>query len=264
MIGRFHGKCVLITGAAGGLGSATARSFAEQGADLVLSDYNGSALASVCDTVSGESGCAVVSLAGDIADETLSRDLVALALNRFGRLDVAINNAGIGQSAFEKLPKTSSEEARRIVDINLMGVLYAMKHQLPTMERQFRETGFGGVIVNTASVAGVTGASGVAVYAAAKHGVVGLTRSTAQEYARLGIRINAVCPSFVRTPMATKLIENDDGGKGLTEQQMVRGIPMSRLAEVEEVVEAFLFAASPENSFMTGQTLHVDGGLTAY
>ena len=145
-----------------------------------------------------------------------------------------------------------------------MGVFYALKYQLPVMERQFRETGTGGAIVNVASVAGVTGASGLSVYAAAKHGVVGLTRSVAQEYARLGVRINAVCPSFARTPMATELLDVEVRGKVVTEQQLVRGIPMARLAEVEEVVEAFVFASSPKNSFMTGQTLHVDGGLTAY
>ena len=145
-----------------------------------------------------------------------------------------------------------------------MGVFYALKHQLPAMENQFRTTGQGGAIVNVASVAGVTGASGLSIYAAAKHGVVGLTRSVAQEYARLGVRINAVCPSFARTPMATSQLGQNVRGKVLTEEQMVRGIPMARLAEVEEVVEVFVFASSPHNSFMTGQTLHVDGGLTGY
>ena len=264
MSGLFDGATVLITGAAGGFGSAAARRYAQEGARLVLSDYASDALQEICGEIAEEHGCDIAPVAGDISDESLSEQLVAAALERFGRLDVAINNAGIAQDAFEKLPKVASDEARRIIDIDLMGVFYALKHQLPVMERQFRETGTGGAIVNVASVAGVTGASGLSVYAAAKHGVVGLTRSAAQEYARLGVRINAVCPSFARTPMATEMLGAEVRGKVVTEQQMVRGIPMARLAEVEEIVEAFVFASSPKNSFMTGQTLHVDGGLTAY
>ena len=264
MTGLFDGATVLITGAAGGFGSAAARRYAHEGANLVLSDYNAEALQSICGEIAEEQGTDITMLAGDIADESLSEKLVALAVDRFGRLDVAINNAGIAQQSFERLPKTDSAEARRIVDIDLMGVFYALKHQLPVMHGQFRDTGAGGAIVNVASVAGVTGAMGLAVYAAAKHGVVGFTRSVAQEYAKLGVRINAVCPSFARTPMATSMLDVEVDGKTVTEQQMVRGIPMARLAEVEEVIEAFVFASSPKNTFMTGQTLHVDGGLTAY
>ena len=264
MTALFDGATVLITGAAGGFGSAAARRYAREGARLVLSDYGAAALDGLCGEIAEEHGTDIVSLAGDVSDEKLSEDLVGLAIERFGRLDVAINNAGIAQAAFEKLPKVDSEEARRIVDVDLMGVFYAMKHQLPAMERQFRETGSGGAVVNVASVSGVIGSSGLSVYAAAKHGVVGLTRSAAQEYAKLGVRINAVCPSFARTKMATELLDVEVRGKVVTEAQMVRGIPMARLAEIEEVIEAFVFASSPHNSFMTGQTLHVDGGLTAY
>jgi NAD(P)-dependent dehydrogenase (short-subunit alcohol dehydrogenase family) len=264
MAGLFENETVLITGAAGGFGSAAARRYASEGAKLVLSDYNAEALDAVAGSIADEFDSAIAVLAGDIAEENLSEALVALAVEQFGRLDVALNNAGIAQDSFMKLPKIETTEARRIVDVDLMGMFYALKHQLPVMEKQFRTTGKGGVIVNTASVAGVTGASGLSVYAAAKHGVVGLTRSVAQEYARLGIRVNAVCPSFARTPMATDQLGVDVGGKVITEQQMVRGIPMARMAEVEEVIEVFIFASSPKNSFMTGQTLHVDGGLTGY
>lgn len=264
MTGLFDGATVLITGAAGGFGGAAARRYAQEGARLVPSDHNAEALQAVCGEIAEEQGSDIASLAGDIADESLSEKLAALAVDRFGRLDVAVNNAGIAQEAFERLPKTDSAEARRIVDVDLMGMFYALKHQLPVMEKQFRESGTGGAIVNVASVAGVTGAQGLSVYAAAKHGVVGFTRSVAQEYARLGVRINAVCPSFARTPMATDMLDVEVRGKVISEQQLVRGIPMARLAEVGEVIEAFLFASSPKNSFMTGQTLHVDGGLTAY
>ncbi|MCR9135973.1 MAG: SDR family oxidoreductase [Alphaproteobacteria bacterium] len=264
MAGLFEDATVLITGAAGGFGSAAARRYAQEGARLVLSDRDADALEAVGLEIAEERGSEIATLTGDISDEELSEKLVALAVDRFGRLDVAVNNAGIAQDAFGRLPKTQSEEARRIVDVNLMGMFFALKHQLPVMERQFRAGGAGGAIVNVASVAGVTGASGLSVYSAAKHGVVGLTRSTAQEYARLGVRINAVCPSFARTPMATDMLNVEVRGRVVTEDQMVQGIPMGRLAEIEEVIEAFIFASSPTNSFMTGQTLHVDGGLTAY
>ena len=139
-------------------------------------------------------------LAGDIADETLSEKLVKLAVNRFGRLDIALNNAGIVHE-MAKLPQTPSEEARKVIDVDLMGVFYAMKHQLPVMERQFREGGRGGQIVNVASVAGIAGAPRLAVYAAAKHGVVGLMRTFAVELGQHNIRVNSVHPTNVNTPM---------------------------------------------------------------
>ncbi|MEM9108331.1 MAG: SDR family oxidoreductase [Pseudomonadota bacterium] len=264
MSGLFEGSVVLVSGATGGFGWAAAQRYAEEGARMILSDYSAEPLEQAAADISEKTGSEIATLAGDISDEELSRQLVALAVEKFGRLDVALNNAGIAQEAFEKLAKVKSDEARRIFDIDLLGVFFAMKHQLPVMEKQARESGIKGAIVNTASVAGVTGASGLSVYAAAKHGVVGLTRSAAQEYARFGIRINAVCPSFARTPMATDLLDVEFRGKVVTEAELVRGIPMGRLAEVNEVIEAMIFASSPKNSFMTGQTLHVDGGLTAY
>jgi NAD(P)-dependent dehydrogenase (short-subunit alcohol dehydrogenase family) len=253
---RFDGLTVLISGAAGGFGSASARRFAAEGARLVLSDINAAKLEAFAATL--DAGTAT--LAGDIADEALSENLVKLALDRFGRLDMAVNNAGIAQD-FKRLPQTPSDEARRIMDIDVMGVFYAMKHQLPAMERQARE-GRKAAIVNIASVAGIAGAPKLAVYSAAKHAVVGLTRSAAAEYATRGIRVNAVCPSFARTEMALAAFKGAPD-QAAAEAEMTRGVPMKRLAEVEEIVEVILFAADPKNSFMTGQTLAADGGITA-
>ena len=258
-MGRFEGLTVLVTGAAGGFGSASARRFAAEGARLVLSDIDADRLAAFAAELPDETAL----LAGDISDEALSAGLVALALDRFGRLDVAVNNAGIVHD-MAKLPQTPSDVARRVVDTDLMGVFYALKHQLPVMERQFREGGRGGQIVNIASVAGIAGAPKLAVYAAAKHGVVGLTRSAAVEYATKGIRVNAVCPSYARTAMVTATLANapqDSHAQVLAD--LTRGVPMRRLAEVDEIVEVILFAADPRNSFMTGQTLAADGGITA-
>lgn len=257
-MGRFKGLTVLVTGAAGGFGRRSAERFAAEGARLVLSDIDEGELERLAARLETETAL----LAGDIANEKLSEDLVALALSRFGGLNVALNNAGIAQS-FVRFPLLPSEEARRIIDIDLMGVFYAMKHQLPAMERQHRDKGIRSAIVNVSSVAGITGAPRLSVYSAAKHGVIGLTRSAAAEYAAKGVRINAVCPSFARTPMVTDTLGMSLCDNGTAEAELTRGVPMKRLAEVDEVIEVILFAADPKNSFMTGQTLAADGGITA-
>lgn len=256
MTARFEGMTVLVTGATGGFGRHAARCFAKEGASLVLSDRDPASLEELARPL----GAKAVVLAGDISDERLSADLVDLALRTFGRLDIALNNAGIAHD-FNPLPDISSEAARRVIDIDLMGVFYAMKAQLPVMERQFRETGKGGAIVNVASVAGLVGAPLLSAYAAAKHGVVGLTRSAAAEFATRGVRVNCICPSYARTPMVDALLDSR-WGKDKTEADLTRGVPMRRLAEVDEVVEAMLFAADPRNSFMTGQAIAIDGGIT--
>ena len=254
-MGRFAGMTVLITGAAGGFGLAAAERFAAEGAHLVLSDIDATRLEQAAAGLKAQTAL----LAGDIADETLSQRLVELAFSRFGRLDVAINNAGIVHD-FMKLPQTPSDLARRVFDIDLLGMFFALKHQIPALEAQHRDTGLKSAIVNIASVAGIAGAPKLAVYAAAKHGVIGLTRSTAVECANKGVRINAVCPSFARTAMVTEVLgTNNTSG----EADLTRGVPMRRLAEVDEIIEVVLFAADPKNSFMTGQALAADGGITA-
>jgi NAD(P)-dependent dehydrogenase (short-subunit alcohol dehydrogenase family) len=256
-MGRFDGLTVLISGATGGFGSESARRFAAEGANLVLTDFDAVRLGEFAARLGGEK----VFLAGDIADEATSRNLVERAVERFGGIDIAINNAGIAQD-FVRLGQTDMAEARRIIDIDVMGVIYAMRHQLPAMEHRFRETGKRGAIVNIASVAGIAGAPKLAVYSAAKHAVVGLTRSAAAEYATKGIRVNAVCPSFARTEMALAAFRGVPD-QVAAEAEMTRGVPMRRLAEVDEIVEVILFAADPKNSFMTGQALAADGGITA-
>jgi NAD(P)-dependent dehydrogenase (short-subunit alcohol dehydrogenase family) len=255
---RFEGLAVLLTGATGGFGRRTAERLAADGARLILSDIDIGALEKLAAELPTETAL----LAGDVSQESLSEELADLAVNRFGRLDIAINNAGIAQS-FVKLPQVPSDEARRIINIDLLGVFYAMKHQIPVMERQFRTAGSRSAIVNIASVAGLAGAARLSVYAAAKHGVVGLTRSAASEYATRGIRVNAVCPSFARTRMVGDFVRLAGGNEDDAHTELTRGVPMKRVAEVDEVVEVILFAADPKNSFMTGHALSVDGGITA-
>lgn len=257
-MGRFDGATVLITGAGGGLGQGAAKGFATEGARLVLSDIDETALADLAGTLRAETAI----LAGNIADESLSEDLVRLAVEKFGRLDIAVNNAGIVQS-FVRLPHVASDEARRVLEIDLLGVFYAMKHQIPQMERQFKATGKGGAIVNIASAAGLSGAPKLSVYAAAKHGVIGLTRSAAIEYATKGLRINAICPAHTRTAMVDGFVRLSGMPEAEALAELTRGVPMKRVAEVEEITTAILFAADPANSFMTGHALAVDGGIGA-
>jgi len=178
-------------------------------------------------------------------------------LRTYGRLDIAINNAGIAHRN-NKLADIDREIMQRVLNVNLMGVFYAMKHQLPQMEAQKD-----GIILNVASVAGLIGAPFLSAYTAAKHGVVGLTKSAAAEYARSGIRINAICPSFASTPMVSEMLAEMRGSLGEALARTVGAIPMRRLATPDEVVQAMLWMCSPENSFMTGTALALDGGLTA-
>ncbi|RST85809.1 SDR family oxidoreductase [Aquibium carbonis] len=257
-MGRFTDQVVVITGACGGFGRRTAERMATEGARLVLSDMDQELLGRLASDLSAD----LAVLAGDISDESLSQNLVALAVKRFGRLDIAVNNAGIAQS-FVKLAQLSAEEARRILDIDLLGVFFAMKHQLACMENQYKANGRGGTIVNIASVAGLAGAPKLSVYSAAKHGVVGLTRSAAAEYATRDIRVNAVCPSFSRTAMVDEFVRFSGKGESEALSELTRGVPMKRVAEVDEIVEAILFAADPKNSFMNGHALAIDGGILA-
>jgi NAD(P)-dependent dehydrogenase (short-subunit alcohol dehydrogenase family) len=256
----FSGRVVILTGATGGFGRAAARFFAGAGASLVLSDLDAGALATLALEIGETAG--VESLAGDIRDPELSEALVERALTRFGRVDVAVNNAGIAHG-MAPLPDTPVEVARKTVDVDLMGVFFAMRAQLPALEQRFRDTGETGSIVNVASIAGVVGAPMLSVYAAAKHGVVGLTKSAALEYARRGVRVNALCPSFARTPMVTDLLDQPGAARQVSESALLRAIPMARLAEVDEVIAGLAFLADPASSFITGQTLQVDGGLSA-
>jgi len=251
----FEGKTVLLTGACGGLGQQIAHDFAVRGARLLLADLPPGPLGDLAQTLRAQRA-EVETFAGDITQEETSRGMVDLALATYGAVDIAVNNAGI-ITPMARLPDIADADARRIMDVNFFGVFYAMKHELPAMTA---DQGLGRAIVNMASVAGVVGAARLSAYAAAKHAVVGLTRSVALEYARVGVRINAVCPSFTETPMLNDITGTDRKAGG---SALAAGIPMRRLATPAEVSACVLFAADPANSFMTGQMLGVDGGLTA-
>ena len=257
----YTGLTVLLTGATGGFGIALSQMLAAQGAKLVMNDLNAEAL----EAQAAALDCETVCIAGDVCDPALHVELVKAA-EGLGGLDVAINNAGIA-NPHARVPDIPADVARKVVEVDLLGVLWAMQAQIPSMAKRYKETGAKGAIVNLASLAGIAGAPLISVYSAAKHGVVGLTRSAAAENARRGIRVNAICPAFARTPMVQAGIDASVANDGMTpeaaEAHVVRGVPMRRLGTPEEVAQAILWAGSPENGFMTGQTIAIDGGVTA-
>lgn len=253
---RFEGKVVLITGAASGFGRRAAERFAAEGAMLVLGDIREEGLGETVKLVEAAGGRAVARRT-DVAKADAVDALVAAGTDAFGRLDVALNNAGVAHGTI-KLQATDEQLMRLMFDVNVMGVFFGMKAQIPVMERQG-----GGVILNTASVAGLVGAPLLAAYAAAKHAVVGLTRTVAAETARKGIRVNAICPAFAETPMLTESLLGADRPHEEMIGRLVQSMPMRRPGTADEIVQAMLWICSPENSFMTGQAIAVDGGLTA-
>ena len=257
----FTGKTVLISGAARGLGRRAAERFGAAGANLVLNDFSEDVDNTISDL--NKAGYTAVGETGDVSEEETSIRLVALAKSEFGSLHVAINNAGIAQENMA-LHETPSGLARKIIEIDLLGVFFAMKAQLPLLMATAADEVAQTSLINLASAAGVMGAPKLAAYAAAKHGVAGITRSAAIEYGRKGVRINALCPAFTRTNMVTDNLSTSRYSEEEAEARLVANNPMRRLGEVDEVVQAMLWIASTENSFYNGQTLSVDGGLRAF
>jgi NAD(P)-dependent dehydrogenase (short-subunit alcohol dehydrogenase family) len=249
--GQFTGKVAFITGAGSGIGRATALAFAAQGASIAASDISEKNLHQTVRLIE-EQGGRVLPVLCDVARSDDVAGAVAATVQDFGRLDFAFNNAGVEQP-LAPLHETSDDEWDRVIDINLRGVFYGMKHEIPAM----LATG-GGAIVNTSSGAGVIGIAGQAVYAASKHGVIGLTKAAALDYAAAGVRVNAVCPGIVETPMMDRFSGGTEEGR----QRVIGQEPVGRMGRPEEIASAVLWLCSDLGAFTVGHAIVVDGGQT--
>lgn len=252
MTGRLEGKVALVTGASSGIGKAAALAFAREGACVTVASRRAAETEETAAAIR-ELGGQALAVSADVAREDQVRSLVDAAVREFGRLDIAFNNAGVfGPEG--PVHELSADFWDTLIDTNLKGTWLCMKHELAHM----LETG-GGVIVNMASTAGVAGWSSSPVYAASKFGIIGLTKSTALQYAPRGIRINAVCPAFTRIERLDEAFTaNPEAARPLEAT-----IPLGRIASMEEIAEAVVWLASDAASFCAGQALVLDGGQTA-
>lgn len=253
---RFEDKVVMISGAASGFGRVAAQKFAAEGARLSLSDVNSEGLAETAGMFTGD----VLTCKVNVAEQADQQRWTSDTVERFGRIDVAVNNAGVIHD-LASIVKTPLDEYDRMMSINARGVFIALQCQMPVM----REQG-GGTILNTASVAGLIGACEFGAYVASKHAVVGLTKTAALEGGRHGIRVNAICPAYAQTPMLEDIVEDLGSSKAYGDQageMLAKHLPLGRVGSAEEIVDVMLMLCDPANSFMTGQCVAVDGGLTA-
>ena len=249
----FEDKVVLVTGAATGIGRASAIAFAREGARLAIADVD-DAQAQQTERLATAEGAQVLRLRVDVADTAQVERMVARTVERFGRLDCAFNNAGIA-GMIAPVADSTEENWDRVIGINLKGVWACMKFEL----RQMLAQG-GGAIVNTASVLGSVGSVASPAYVASKHGVMGLTRSAALAYSAAGIRVNAVCPGYIDTPLMDKALAGREEMRPL----IIAQHPIGRMGTPEEVAAAVLWLASDAASFVTGHGLAADGGFLAH
>jgi NAD(P)-dependent dehydrogenase (short-subunit alcohol dehydrogenase family) len=252
---RFQDKVVVVTGAGSGIGRATALAFGSEGAKVMATDLNATSAQAVADQIRGAGGQAEA-LQADVSVAADVERMVTTTVERLGRLDVLMNNAGI----FFQVPLAQVPEDQwdRLISINLKGVYLGCKYAVPQMIRQGK-----GAIVNTASIAGLRGFAGYGTYGASKGGVVQLTKAFALEVARVGIRVNCVCPGIIETPMMDQGVAEMGLDRSMFVQLAGAAHPMGRIGRPEEVAAAILFLASDDASFITGIALSVDGGLWA-
>jgi NAD(P)-dependent dehydrogenase (short-subunit alcohol dehydrogenase family) len=243
---RFEGKAAFITGAASGIGRATAIAFAAEGARVAVTDRDEAALQETAQHVKA-AGAEVVAITCDVSKPDEVQAAVAQAVKAFGRIDCAFNNAGVENKA-TPLAEIEIEEWDRILGINLRGAFVCMKYELAQMLKQG-----GGVIVNTSSGAGIRGVAGGSAYAASKHAIIGLTKSAALDYAKQNIRVNAILPGNIATPMMDRFTKGDI-------QKAIDLEPVGRLGKPEEIAEAVLWMCSDLGGFVTGSSIVVDGG----
>ncbi|MGO9265263.1 MAG: SDR family oxidoreductase [Candidatus Binataceae bacterium] len=252
MAGTLQGKVILVTGGGSGIGRATSLILARQGAKVMIADYvpeGAERTVKMIKDAGGEASC----IAADVSFPKQVEMMVNKTVETYGRLDGAFNNAGI-EGKIVNTADTSEEIFDRIIAINLKGVWLCMKYEIPQMLKNG-----GGAIVNTAWAAGLVGVEGLCGYNASKHGVVGLTKNAALEYAQKNIRVNCVCPGLINTPMVARMIDSG----GMNEQDFVAGEPVGRMGKPEEIGEGVAWLLSDAASFVTGHPMAVDGGWVA-
>ena len=255
MAGQLREKVALVTGGGSGIGRASAILFAREGAKVMVTDLDGDSAERTKEEIIARGGEAAA-MRADVASEVDAQAMVKATIDTFGTLDVAFNNAGI-EGLIAPAHEYPLGDWRRILDINLTGVWLGMRYQIPWM----RENG-GGSIINTASILGVVGAANTPGYTATKHGVIGLTKSAALENAKDGIRINAVCPGYIETPLVMERGVQAGKDRAVLDE-LISLHPMGRLGQPEEIAEAVIWLASNAASFVTGHALVVDGGYVA-
>jgi len=251
MPGTLDGKVALVTGGASGIGRATALTFAREGAKLVVADMNAEGGQQTAHLITEKGGEAIF-VRTDVSKAVEVQALISQAVATYGRLDCAHNNAGIGggRALTAEYPEDTWHQ---VIAVNLTGVWFCMKYEVPQMLYQG-----GGTIVNTASAAGLVGTRGTSAYVASKHGVVGLTKTAALEYAQQGIRVNCVCPGMIHTPMTKRGLSDPE-----RRARIIANQPIGRVGTPEEVAEAVVWLCSDAASFVTGHTMTVDGGYVA-
>ncbi len=249
---QFDGKVALVTGGSSGIGRASALAFAREGARLVVADVDVEGGQHTCRLIEQVGGEAVF-VATDVSQAAQVEAAVKRTIDRYRRLDYAHNNAGIEGMVLTPTAEWTEEAWHRVIGVNLKGIWLCMKYEIPHLLKQA-----GGAIVNTASIAGLVG-SRSAAYGASKHGIVGLTKTAALEYARSGIRVNAVCPGVIRTPMLERSLERMPD----LEARFVEVEPIGRMGSPEEIAEAAVWLCSDAASFVTGHAMAVDGGYVA-
>ena len=249
---KFEGKVSLVTGGGSGIGRATALAFAREGAKVIVADVSEQGGKETVQMIEQAGGDAIF-IKTDVSDGTEVMEMVNKAIEVYSRIDCAINNAGV-EGMLVNISDYPEEMWNRVIGVNLTGVWLCMKYEIPQMLKQG-----GGVIINTASIFGLVGLANASAYIASKHGVVGLTKAAALEYSAKGIRVNAVCPGFIETPMlmerSLKAGENPE-----VYQQIVSVSPIGRLGKPEEIAETVLWLCSDGASFVTGHSMVADGG----
>jgi NAD(P)-dependent dehydrogenase (short-subunit alcohol dehydrogenase family) len=252
MPGQLDGKVALVTGGASGIGRATALTFAREGAKLIIADRHEDGGHQTVHMITEQGGAAIF-VQTDVTQVTAVEALISKAVETYGRLDCAHNNAGISGGGRALTAEYPEDTWHQVIAVNLTGVWLCMKYEIVQMLQQG-----GGAIVNTASVAGLVGLPYASAYVASKHGVVGLTKTAALEYAQQGIRVNCVCPSYIATPMTAPGMQDPE-----RMARMIASEPIGRMGQPEEIAEAVVWLCSDAASFVTGHTMTVDGGYVA-